>query len=223
MGNRTFAAEYSFFLCSVFLCLLQCAGSPTMAGGVETTNGLTVVVSGLTVRGTAPAGSVISMLPDTFNPVSGTGKTFPQSPSADSGMAFSFSQIRDTGSYTVFAINSSTHKGARVASLHVVPGVYDSIVVPFDTLGEIHGRALQVIMSDTLVLGALDLYLEGSNFYTRSDSAGYYKMSNIPLGKYQVKLTIQHSTLTGDNEFKIVQVAELSDQNIAVTLNFIVH
>jgi hypothetical protein len=222
MRYRTIKTMGSFSLCVIFLFLLRCSGNSTLAGGVETTNGLTVVASGLTVHGSAPIGSVVSILPDSFNPISGNRMAFFDSASINSGKAFSFIQIRDTGAYNVFAINSSTHQGARVTALHIAPGGYDSIYIPFDTLGEISGYALQVIKSDTFALGAHDVYLEGSNFFTRSDSAGHYKMSNIPWGKYRVRLTTSASSAAPDKVVKIEQIAELNDQNIAVILNFVV-
>jgi hypothetical protein len=212
---------FLLFPCALFILLPRCSGNPTMAGGVETTNGLTVVASGLSVHGSAPGGSAVSILPDSFNPVSGFNRAFKDSAIIDSGKTFSFKQIRDTGAYTVFAINSSTRTGARASSLHLLPGGHDSIFIPFDTLGEITGRALKIIKSDTFALSAQDVYLEGSNFFTRSDSMGHYKMSNIPLGKYRVKLIIRVSTAVGDDTFEIEKAVELNDQKISVVLNLI--
>jgi|WetSurMetagenome_2_1015567.scaffolds.fasta_scaffold195079_2 hypothetical protein len=213
---------FLLFPCAVFLFLLRCSGNPMMAGGVETTNGFTIVASGLTVHGSAPIGSLISILPESFNPISGFNTAFKDSASIDSGKAFSFKQIRDTGTYNVFAINSSTRKGARVTSLHIIPGGYDSIVVPFDTLGEISGFAISVRNADTVAVKSLNVYCEGSNFFARTDSNGFYKMSAVPLGKYRVALVLGSSSMVGETGFEMKQFAEPNDHEPAVILNFVV-
>jgi hypothetical protein len=193
-----------------------------MAGGVETTNGLTVITSGLTVRGSVPAGATVSLFADSYNPTQKYGKAFYDSASTDSGRTFSFTQIGDSGNYNVIATNLLTRQGAIVTSLYVRPEGHDSIFVPFDTLGEISGAVISVRNTDTVAVKSLNVYCEGSNFFTRSDSLGFYKMSNIPLGKYRVALVLSSSSIVGETGFEIKQVAELNDKKPFVNLNFVV-
>jgi hypothetical protein len=222
MVIRAILFVFPLSLCVVSALLLGCSGNPTMAGGVETTNGLTVIASGLIVSGSAPAGSMVSLFSDSYNPTQEYGKAFSDSASIDSERTFSFKQIGDSGSYNVFAINPVTRKGAIVPSLRLRSGGHDSIFIPFDTLGEISGVALHVVQSDTVAIGLGDVFLAGSNFFTRTDLAGYYKMGNIPLGKYRVIMPVKASTIVGDKEFLIENVAELSHQNITVISDLII-
>jgi hypothetical protein len=193
-----------------------------MAGGVETTNGLTVVTSGLTVYGSAPDGSTVLLFADAYNPTQKYGKAFSDSASIESEKTFSFKQIRDSGSYNIIAINTRTRRGAMIPSLYMRPGGHDSIVVPFDTLGEISGVVTYVKNADTVAMRSLDVYCEGSNIFARSDSAGFYKMSAIPLGKYRVALVLSSSAVVGETGFEMKQVADLNDKKPGVILNFIV-
>jgi hypothetical protein len=221
MATRAITTVFSLSLCIVALLLLRCSGNPIMAGGVETTNGLTVVASGINVHGSAPIGSMVSIVSDSFNPISANSKAFFDSTVIDSETTFSFKQIKDSGSYNVFAINPLTHKGAIVTSLRLLPGGHDSIFIPFDTLGEISGVAQNIIKSDTVAIRSSDVYLAGSAFFTRTDTAGYYKMSNIPLGIYRVTLIVKVSAAVGENEFTIANVAELNNQKTNSIVNFI--
>ena len=223
MRYRAKNTVVSFSVCAVAAFLLRCSGNPTMAGGVETTNGLTIIASGLTVHGSAPAGSKVSIFADSFNPAPNYRKAFSDSASVDSGETFSFKQIGDSGAYNVIAINPLARRGAMFPSLYLRPDEYDSIFIPFDTLGEISGVTLTINNSDTTAFGFNDVYCKGTNFFTRSDSSGYYKMSNIPLGKYRVALVIQVALATvGPPEYEIEQAAELNEKNLIVDLDFFV-
>jgi hypothetical protein len=222
MTHRAITTVFALSMCVVSSFLLHCVGNNSLAGGVETTNGLVVVSSGLTVHGIAPAGSMVSIFADFYNPTQNNRKAFSDSASVDSEKTFSFKQIGESGMYNVIAINPVTHQGAMIPSLYMWPGGHDSIVVPFDTLGEIGGVVTYVKNADTIALGSRDVYCEGSNFFARSDSAGFYKMSNVPLGKYRVALVLSISSMVGETGFEMKQVAELNDKNPAVILNFVV-
>jgi hypothetical protein len=221
MRHRAIKTLLSLSLCALCLLLLRCSGN-LLAGGVETTNGLTVVAAGLAVHGSAPIGSMVSLFPSSINPISKNSAAFIDSVLIDSGGTFSFERIGDSGNYNVVAINAVTRRGAMVSSLHIRPDGRDSIVVPFDTLGRISGFAVYVKNSDTLKLGFYDVYLAGSNFFTQTDSAGFYKISDIPMGKYRVILTVKASTITPVREYTIEQAAEVDDQNTTVLLNFFI-
>ncbi len=219
-GNRAIKTVLALSVCAVFAFFPGCSSNPTLAGGVETTNGLTVVASGLTVRGSAPAGSTVSLFADSYNPLQTYRKAFSDSAAVDSGKTFSFKQIADSGMYNVIAINSLTRRGATISSLFIRPGGRDSIFIPFDTLGKISGSVTYVKNADTVAVGLLNVYCKGSNFFTHSDSAGHYALSDIPLGTYRVALVLGISAAVGESEFEMEQPAVLNGNNVAVINNF---
>jgi hypothetical protein len=216
-------AVFSLSVCAALALFPRCSGNSPLAGGVETTNGLTVVASGMTVRGSAPAGSTVSIFSESFNPTEKNSRLFTDSESVDSGKTFSFIPIRDSGSYNIVAINAMTHRGAMIPSFPVRPGVRDSIFIPFRLLGEIRGLLFYVKNSDTIALGSFGVYCKGSNFSTQSDSSGYYTISTIPLGPYRVALVPKAwGAVAPIFDTEIEQTAELDTSNRTVTLDFLV-
>jgi hypothetical protein len=204
--------------------LLRCSGSPTIAGGVETTNGLIVVSSGLTVRGSAPVGSVVTMFLKSYNPLAVTDLSSGFSEGVvmePGGNTFTFTTMRDSGEYNVFARNPQTDSGAIVSALRIRAGCHDSVVVPFERLGEIRGSVVRVANgADTVGVMNQHVYCEGSNLTARTDSLGRYVISDVPLGSFKVKLMLYGPVTTSikNND----NLAVLSRERSTAVVNLVI-
>jgi hypothetical protein len=201
--------------------LLGCSGNPLFAGGVETTNGLTVVSSGLTVRGSAPVGSTVYLFSKSYSPLAPSNemKGFGDSISLDSGITFSFTTIRDSGSYNILARNTPADSGALISALHVRSGGHDSLVAAFDRLGKIRGTVSRIVSGgNTVAAKDQGIYCEGSNLTARSDSLGSYTIDKVPVGRFFVRLMRLQITVSGQNE----QPVTLSRDTASVIVNFVI-
>ncbi len=222
MPYRAITIALSLCISAVSL-FLRCTGNPTFAGGVETTNGLTVVASGKTIHGRAPIGSTVSLFSQYYNPTLPGGglDESRDSVSIDEGLTYSFAVPRDSSTYNIIAISATADSGAVASSLLVQAGRRDSLYIPFNRLGEISGSAIRVNNSDTTAISFHNIYLEGSNLFTQSDSLGYYKISNIPLGQFTVKLVLEGPVIVSTGP-PTSHYALLGQQDTTVIVNFII-
>jgi hypothetical protein len=198
--------------------LLRCSGNPAFAGGVETTNGLIVVSSGLTVRGSAPLGSKVIIASTSYNPFAPTVelKGFCDSVSIDSGNTYSFTATRDSGNYNIYAINAVIDSGAMAPLFLVRSGRHDSLFVPLSRLGEINGSVFRISAQDTIAFGSQYVYLAGTDFFCRADSSGYFRLQHVPMGAYHIK--VLSTVVLAGNAFS-EKFVELADQNPVVTVD----
>lgn len=192
----------------VMLMLFQCTNgiAGNNSGGTETTNALVVISEGLSVRGYAPSGTKVILCNDTFNPLH--DENFIDSIFVDSSKSFIFRTAKTKGNYNVLAINSQMFSGAFVSGIDINTESDDSVLVYFDSLGNINGAILQVNRSgkDTIASANNPVFIEGTSICTKTDSAGFFHIGNIPVGTYKIKVD-QPLTMTGPVE-KVVSLNE---------------
>lgn len=188
----------------LFQCTKEIAGNDS--GGTETTNALVIISEGMSVRGYAPSGTKVIMCNDTFNPLH--DENFIDSTIVDSGKTFIFRTPKTKGIFNILAINSQIFSGAFISGINVSADSDDSILVHFDSLGNINGSIIHINRSgtDTIASANIPVFIEGTSACTQTDSAGFFHIGNIPVGTYKVKLD-QPLSMTNPVE-KIVSLNE---------------
>jgi hypothetical protein len=185
MGVTFSKFTYILLTISLFLQILFCS-SPEYAGGVETTNGVTIAVKKNQILGTAPAGSRI-VLCDTlyaeyllFEPFT---RLFMDTTFADESGKFKFDVLSD-GFYNLTASNSNADSGT----------IINNICINRLSSGEIHksseyaalGSITGTVFIDNKSAGSALIYIMGTEFSDTTDVQGKYTIEKVPPGIYKI-------------------------------------
>ncbi len=166
-------------------CLHCTVSNPdTVAGGLETTNGITFSIANGSISGvTAPKTRVI--LCDTaYVPPEISPQRYIDTAISDAGGHFTFSEL-PRGSYALAAGNADLTSGCLITPLMVDPGsstrINDSaLFVPLAAL------PVQTRSDSTTAAGSI-VFIRGTPFATLTGEAGAGSLSGIPSGVYRIE------------------------------------
>ncbi len=176
---------YTAFITSLFFQFLSC-NSLQYAGGVETTNGVTVALKQNQIRGTAPAGSRI-VLCDTSYAVYKTFEPFTElfiiATYADDAGNFKIDSLPD-GFYNLTARNVNADSGTIIPNIRINRLNSREIRKSSDytALGSITGR----VYIDSQSVSFAVISVMGTELNDTADSQGKYTIEKVPQGVYTI-------------------------------------
>jgi hypothetical protein len=185
MGATFKMVTCNTWIISLFLSFLFCC-SPEYAGGVETTNGLTVAVKENQIRGTAPVGSQI-VLCDTsyafYTSFQLLVELFIDTTYADESGAFAFESVPD-GSYNLIGRSAASDSGTIIQNI----GIHHLNTT------ELHksSQYLPVCsVTGTVYIGSQStsfavICIMGTDLRDTADSQGVYFIRNVPPGIHSI-------------------------------------
>lgn len=185
MGATLKLVTCNLWIISLFLSLLFCC-SPEYAGGVETTNGLTVAVKKNQIRGTAPAGSQIVLCDTSYE----SYKSFEQfvalfidTTYADESGSFAFESVPD-GSYNLTGRSAASDSGTIIQDIgiHHLNTTETQKSSQYLPLCSVTGT----VYIGSQSTGFAVICIMGTNLMDTADSQGVYSIKNVPPGIHRI-------------------------------------
>ena len=189
----------------LFLLLVSSCGiSPLSGNSSETTNSITAVATYGGIGGIAPPFSSLYLIGETYDPLS--GKPY-DSVATDTTGIYSFTAAK--GGYHLFCRKTDTLQS--ILHLHVggtTSGNNDTLRDTLRRPGSMEGYA--PVNEDTSLTSYL--FIEGTPFFATADAnSGYFRIDNIPQGRYVVR---RFSVKT--DEVEVVETDTLSSESSTV-------
>lgn len=204
---------------TLFIQLLFCS-SPQNAGGVETTNGVTVSFKKNQIWGTAPAGSRI-VLCDTLYAVYSKFEPFTElfnsTVFSDDYCNFRFDSLPD-GFYNITARNANADSGTIIRNIRINGLSSKEIRKSSDyaALGSITGR---VYLDSQSVSFAL-ISVMGTDLIDTADGQGNYSIEKVPRGVYKITGSFFKIMKPDSLEYYLVNVDNVTvPENVNVDVN----
>lgn len=159
-----------------------------MAGGVETTNGISIIASNNVLKGVAPPGSQIILCDTSYIPNQLGSQLFADTTYANENGTFLMASV-PSGIYNAVARNKDNDSGAIVRNIQIGKDSSSKFIssAMYGLLGTISGAYL--LDSDTMMLSGL-FYIKGTACYDSVDYDGLYNMDKIPPGVYTVEANL---------------------------------
>jgi hypothetical protein len=182
MKNNTlrFSVYAALFIMQLFT---ACGVNPLSGNSSETTNGVTVIAKTGGIEGVAPPYASLYLIEDTYDPLS--GEPF-DSVKTDTTGIFRFTSVN--GGFNLLCRQSDSLQA--YIHLHIGGATNDTLRETLFPPGSMEGYVPRD--GDSLFSY---LFLEGTPFFTIADqSSGYFRIDNIPRGRYTARLYSLKST-----------------------------
>ncbi len=176
------ATGWFILWCSVVVSFLCCSGD--FAGGLETTNGITVTASAGEIRGTTVPETQI-IVSDTGNaPLQINSATFADTVYTTKNGKFVLTGV-PTGVYNLVAQKSDFSSGCIIRNVKVDTSStgtfrYTSLFVPLEALAV-------MVKLDTIPQNNSIVFIRGTTIRDSTDADGSGLLVNIPAGSYRIE------------------------------------
>jgi hypothetical protein len=150
--------------------------SPVAGNSSETNNGVVVVAGAGIVKGKAPPYTSMYLIKENYQPFEAVNF---DSAFTDSTGEFRFTAVG--GAYNLFLYGNTGLRLLLKIALNEKTLTYDTLYDTLSLPGSVEG------LSSSPQFRSSYLFLEGSTFFTKVDSNGYFRLDSIPEGEYTLK------------------------------------
>lgn len=185
MGVAFVRITYVTLVASLFLQVIFCS-KPELAGGVETTNGVTIAIKQDQISGIAPAGSRIVLCDSSYAVYTSFEPFTPlffDTTFADETGKFRFDSLPE-GGYNLTARNFNADSGALITNISInrLNLKEKQKASEYAALGSIVGR----VLIDSKNVGLALVYVMGTELRDTADGQGTYIIEKVPPGVYKI-------------------------------------